>query len=284
MSRIPRTSARLGARRAPVWGYAALALWSFLVIAPLWIMVVNSFKPHLEIYASPFALPKEWTLSGYEALFHAGSFARYFANSLVLTSLSILSVLALATLASYGIVSWRSKASRTLCLFFVAGMMIPIRIGSINILQIVKSIGLLDNLFGLLPIYAAMGLPMAILVLTEYMNTIPRELTQAAWIDGAGSFRIFLRVMLPLSKPAMATVAIFNLTTIWNDLWFPLIMIRSDSQRTLMLGVTRLFGQYLTDWTKILATLTMATVPILVLYLAMSRQFIKGLTAGAIKE
>jgi raffinose/stachyose/melibiose transport system permease protein len=147
-----------------------------------------------------------------------------------------------------------------------------------------KFLGLLDRLASLLPIYGAMGMPIAILILSEYMRTIPKELTQAAHIDGAGSFLIFWKVIIPLARPALATVAIFNLVSIWNDLWFPLIFIHKEDQRTLMLGVTRLFGQYQTDWTKVLATLTMATVPILLLYLAMSKQFIKGLTAGAIKE
>lgn len=162
--------------------------------------------------------------------------------------------------------------------------MIPMRIASINLIIMLKGMGLLDKLLGLLPIYLAMGMPMGVMILTEYFRTIPRELVQAAYIDGAGSFRIFRSVMLPLARPAMATVAIFNLVTIWNDLWFPLILIRSEGQRTLMLGVTRLFGQFQTDWTSVLATLTLATAPILALYLLLSRQFIEGLTAGAIKE
>ncbi|HKK48562.1 MAG TPA: carbohydrate ABC transporter permease, partial [Alkalispirochaeta sp.] len=117
----------------------------------------------------------------------------------------------------------------------------------------------------------------------EFIRTVPPELTQAAYIDGAGNFRIFWQIVLPLTRPAMATVAIFNLVVLWNDLWFPLIFIRSESQRTLMLGVTRLFGQYQTDWTLILSTLTVATVPIVLLYILMAKQFIAGLTAGAVK-
>ncbi|MEX2444105.1 MAG: carbohydrate ABC transporter permease [Alkalispirochaeta sp.] len=134
-----------------------------------------------------------------------------------------------------------------------------------------------------LAIYIAMGMPIGVFVLTEFIRTVPPELTQAAYIDGAGNFRIYRQIVLPLTRPAMATVAIFNLVVLWNDLWFPLIFIRSESQRTLMLGVTRLFGQYQTDWTLILSTLTVATVPIVLLYILMAKQFIAGLTAGAVK-
>lgn len=277
--------ARPGFRRPRnVGSYLILGVWALIVLAPLYVMVVNSFKPQMEIYASPFGLPQAPTLAGYQSLWEAGNFGRYFLNSFMITVLSIGGTVLFGTLAAYGLVNYESKLARIITLLFLAGMMIPMRIASINLLQIIKAIGLLDNLFGLLPVYIAMGMPMAILILSEYLRTIPRELTQAAHIDGAGSFRIFWMIILPLARPALATVAIFNLVNIWNDLWFPLIFIHAEDQRTLMLGVTRLFGQYQSDWTKILATLTMATVPILLLYLAMSKQFIAGLTAGAVKE
>lgn len=270
--------------RKHIGRYILLGLWALLVLIPLWIMVINSFKPQPEIYNNPFALPVQGTLAGYSALFSTGAFGIYFFNSLLITVLSIVGVMIFAGFAGYGIANWEHRIAKILLLLFVAGLMIPIRIGSINLLQIEKALGLLDKLVGLLPIYIAMGMPMAVLVLSEYFRTIPKELTQAAWMDGAGSFRIFWTIIMPLARPALATVAIFTLVNVWNDLWFPLIFIRSEDQRTLMLGVTRLFGVYQTDWTKILATLTMATIPILLLYLIMSKQFIKGLTSGAVKE
>jgi raffinose/stachyose/melibiose transport system permease protein len=121
------------------------------------------------------------------------------------------------------------------------------------------------------------------LILYEFIRGVPQELTEAAVMDSAGSFRIYRSIILHIVKPALATVAIFNLVPIWNDLWFPLIFIRRDLQRTLMLGVTRLFGQYYTDWAKILAVLSMACIPVIILYLTMAKQFISSLTAGAIK-
>jgi raffinose/stachyose/melibiose transport system permease protein len=263
--------------------YALMTLWSLLVLTPIWIMVINSFKPKLAIYRDPLGLPDVFTMSGYTAIFSEGNFFTYFMNSVIIVAVSILIIMLFASLAAYAIVRWNNWIARGFTLFFLAGLMIPIRIGSINLMQIVKTLGLMDNLWGLLPVYAAMGMPLAVFVLTAFMRTVPRELIHAAYIDGAADLRIFFQILLPLTRPALATVAIFNLVTLWNDLWFPLIFIRKESQRTLMLGVTRLFGQYQTDWTSILATLTLASVPILLLYLLMAKQFIQGLTAGAIK-
>jgi len=278
----PQTRPRFRAADLP--GYLLLGFWTLMVLIPLWVMVINSLKPSLDIFRDPFGLPPRLSTEGYAALAVGGGFVTYFLNSLIITTTSILGVLALASAAAYGLANWTSRASKYLLLVFLAGMMIPIRIASINLLGLVKDLGLMDKLGGLFPIYVAMGLPMGVFVLTEFIKSVPKEILNAARIDGAGSVRIFVRIIVPLIRPALATVAIFNLVNLWNDLWFPLIIIRSDDQRTLMLGVTRLFGQYQTDWNKVLAVLTSASVPIILLYLLLSKQFIQGLTAGAVKE
>ena len=128
-----------------------------------------------------------------------------------------------------------------------------------------------------------MGVPVGVFILTEFIRQIPRELTEAGIIDGAGQFRVFTLIIAPLLRPALAMVAIYNLVPFWNDLWFPLIFITDDRSKTVLLGVTRLFGQYQTDWSKVLAVLTLSAVPVIALYLFMSKQFIRGLTAGAVK-
>jgi raffinose/stachyose/melibiose transport system permease protein len=212
-----------------------------------------------------------------------GDFLTYFKNSLIVVLLSLLFVLIISSLAAFALSNWRGKASRGLYLFFIAGMMLPIKIASIKLLELVRSLGLLNTIWSLVPIYIAMGLPIGVFVLTEFFREVPHELTEAAIIDGSTYFRVFVTILLPLVRPALATVAIYNLIPFWNDLWFPLIFINKESQKTLLLGVTRLFGQYQTDWSKVLAVLTLSAIPVLVLYLSMSKQFIKGVTAGAVK-
>ncbi|ADK79695.1 carbohydrate ABC transporter permease [Sediminispirochaeta smaragdinae] len=263
--------------------YLILTLWSLMVLFPVWTMVINSFKKRLDIYKDPFGLPSIWSFDSYLAVLKGHQFGRYFFNSILITVLSLALILLLGSLASYAIARWNSKLSRWLYAFMIAGMMIPIRIGSIPLLRMINEMGLMNSLFSLLPIYVAMGIPVAVLVLTQFIRDIPIEMTEAALIDGAKPRQIYYKIVLKLIQPAMASVAIYNLVPIWNDLWFPLIFINKESQKTVILGVTTLFGQYQTDWSRILAVLTLASLPILLLYLAMSRQFVEGLTAGAVK-
>lgn len=275
--------ASLSRSKMHIGSHIVLIFWTFLVLFPLWTMIINSFKFKFDIYTDPFGLPKKWNFESYASVITDGDFFLYFRNSLFVTIGSIFLVLLFGAMASYALVNWKHKASRFLYLFFIAGMMLPIKIGSIRLLQLIKGLGLLNTLWGLFPVYTAMGLPIAIFVLTEFIRQIPAELTEAAVIDGATRNKVFTIIILPLLRPALATVAIYNLIPFWNDLWFPLIFINNDAYKTLLLGVTRLFGQYMTDWSRILAVLTLSAIPVLLLYLTMSKNFIRGLTAGAVK-
>jgi len=270
-------------RLSLVFTYLILSAWALVVLFPVWTMLVNSLKPKRDIFRNPFNFPKHVTFDGYISVWHAGQFDLYFRNSIFVTVVSLFVILFLGSLAAYALANWKSKFSGVIYIYFIAGLMVPIRLGTINIFQIVRSLGLLDTIYSLFPIYIAMGMPLTIFVLTSFIKAIPRDLIDAARVDGASEWRIYRSIILPLLRPALATAAIFNLIPIWNDLWFPLIFIRADDQRTVMLGASLLFGQYQTDWTRILSVLSLASLPILILYLLMSKQFIKGLTAGAVK-
>jgi raffinose/stachyose/melibiose transport system permease protein len=246
-------------------------------------MVINSFKDRLSIYQSPFGLPKQWNIANYGAVLGDGDFLNYFKNSFIAVVLSLFILLMVGSLAAYALANWRGRIARGIYFFCIAGMMLPIKIASIRILELVRNLGLLNTVWSLIPIYVAMGVPIAIFILTEFIRQVPYELTEAGIIDGAGRLGVFTRIIAPLLRPALATVAIYNLVPFWNDLWFPLIFISDDRAKTVLLGVTRLFGQYQTDWSKVLAVLTLSAIPVIALYLAMSKQFIRGLTAGAVK-
>jgi raffinose/stachyose/melibiose transport system permease protein len=263
--------------------HIVLIIWSLIVLFPLWVMFINSFKDRLSIYQNPFGFPKKWNFINYSAVLGDGDFLVYFKNSFVVVVLSLALLLICGAMASYAIANWRGKISRAVYFFFIAGMMLPIKIASIKILELVRTLGLLNTIWSLIPVYTAMGIPIAVFILTQFIREIPYELTEAGIIDGAGRFNIFIRIIAPLLRPALATTAIYNLVPFWNDLWFPLIFITDDRAKTLLLGVTRLFGQYQTDWSRVLAVLTLSAIPVIFLYLLMSKQFIKGLTAGAVK-
>ncbi|MGP1430987.1 carbohydrate ABC transporter permease [Treponema sp.] len=263
--------------------HVVLSIWSVIVLLPIWTMLINSFKTKYDIYEAPFSLPKKWIFENYRSVLQSGDFLMYFANSFLVTVGSLIFIIVFGSMAAYALVNKKNKITGFLYIFFIAGMMLPIKIGSIRLLQMIKALGLLNSIAGLYPIYIAMGIPIAVFILTEFIGSIPRDLTEAGVIDGAGRMTIFRKIIFPIITPAIATVCIYNLVPIWNDLWFPLIFITDEGSKTLLLGVTRLFGQYLTDWSKILAVLSLSAVPVILLYLSMSRHFISGLTAGAVK-
>ncbi len=269
--------------RSTVAAYAILIAWCLVVLFPIYTMLINSVKPQREIFRNPFVPHWPITFDGFQTVWNDGRFDLYFRNSIFVTLVSLTLIILLGSLAAYALAMWRSRWSMLIYIFFIAGLMIPIRLGTINIFQIIQSMGLTDSVFSLIPVYVAMGLPISVFVLTTFIRGLPADLIDAAHVDGAGELRIYRSVIMPLIRPAVATVVIFNLIPVWNDLWFPLIFIRAENQRTVILGVSLLFGQYQTNWTRILAALSMAAIPILILYLLMSKQFIKGLTAGAVK-
>ena len=263
--------------------HVLMIVWSFIAVFPLYFLMINTFKVKKEIYTNFFGLPKKWTLENYQALLSNSDFFVYFRNSFLVVVISLFMILLLGSLCAFALAHWRTKFSKGIYYFFVIGMMLPIKIATIRLLQIMKVLNTLNTLFCLYPIYIAMGLPTAVFILTEFVHGLPGELYEAAYMDGASRFRIWYRIVVPLIRPALATVAIYNLVPIWNDLWFPLIFITKESAKTVLLAVTRLQGQYTTDWPKVLTILAMSALPVIALYLTMAQSFIKGLTAGAVK-
>jgi len=260
-----------------------MIIWSLVAMVPVWILIINTFKNKREIYSNPFGLPQSWTFDNYSYVLRGSDFLAYFRNSFVVVVGSLAMILLLGSLAAYALAHWRTRTAKGIHFFFIIGMMLPIKIATIRLLQLMKGLNLLNTIWSLFPVYIAMGLPTAVFILTEFIHQLPGELYEASFVDGADRHVIYYRVVLPLIRPALATVAIYNLVPIWNDLWFPLIFITNESQKTVLLAVTRLQGQYTTDWPKLLTILSLSALPVIALYLAMSKQFIRGLTAGAVK-
>ena len=260
-----------------------MIIWSLIAMMPVWLLLINTLKPKKEIYTNPFGLPREWTLDNYRYIISDNNFFSYFRNSFIVVVVSLAVILLLGSLCAYALAHWRTRTSKGVYFFIIVGMMLPIKIATIRLLEIMKTLGLLNTLWSLFPVYIAMGLPVAVFILTEFIRGLPGELYEAGFMDGAGRFMIYRKIVLPLIRPALATVAIYNLVPIWNDLWFPLIFINVENQKTVLLAVTRLQGQYTTDWPKLLTILSLSALPVILLYLTMSKQFVKGLTAGAVK-
>lgn len=274
-------SLRLSRMNLP--GHALMILWAFVVLLPVYLLIINALKNRVGMYSAPFGLPNPLTFDNFAAIINHGNFFMYFGNSLAVVGVSLAAILLLGSLAGYSLAHWRSKLARGIYFFFIIGMMLPIKIATIRLMELMKILGLFNQLWSIILIYIAMGLPIAVFVLTEFIRALPGDLYEAAHIDGARRGMIYLRIVLPLIKPALATVGIYNLVPIWNDLWFPLIFITREEAKTVLLAVTKLQGQYTTDWPKVFALLTLSALPVILLYLTMSRQFVTGLTAGAVK-
>jgi raffinose/stachyose/melibiose transport system permease protein len=191
--------------------------------------------------------------------------------------------LVLGTMAAYALARYPFRGAVTIYLFFLAGLMLPLKLAVIPLFIEMRDLGLLDTRWSLVLIYTAIGTPSAVFIMTGFLRTLPAELEQAARIDGASEPRIMWSVMLPLTRPAMVIAAINNAIPTWNDFFFPLVFIQTDARKTLPQGLTGFIGEYTTDWGMLFAGLTLAALPIALVYVVLSRQFIAGLTAGSVK-
>jgi raffinose/stachyose/melibiose transport system permease protein len=272
-------------RGRTIAAHAVLLTYTLIALFPVFVVVVNSFKSRRAIFADPLALPLQgnFDLVGYQTVMKQGDFFLYFQNSLIVTVASLFLVLLFGAMAAFALSEYRFKGNTLMGLYLALGIMIPIRLGTVAILEIMVATNLVSTLTALILVYTAQGLPLAVFILSEFMKSVSDDLKDAGRIDGLSEYRIFFSLVLPLVRPAMATVAVFTMIPIWNDLWFPLILAPAEDTKTVTLGAQAFIGQFITDWNAVLAALSLAIVPVLVLYLIFSRQLIRGITAGAVK-
>jgi len=257
-----------------MWGYA------FIVLAPLALIVLNSMRPSREIFRDPVGLPTSINFDSYFTAWSEASFSQYFFNSLFVTLAAVTLATATAVLAAYVLGRYQFRGSSFLAVYFLSGLLLPFRLAILPLFLLLQSLGLVDSRFGLILVYAATGVPFSVFILSAYFRQLPGELSEAARIDGAGEFTIFGRVMLPLVRPALATVAVFQFVPLWNDFFFPLVLLRSSDKWTLPVGMTRFFGEFQTDWSTLFAGILITTLPLVILFLIATKQIIAGLTAG----
>ena len=265
--------------------HAALITWTVIALFPVVVILINSFKTRRAIFREPLALPSSdsFSLIGYQTVMKQGDFFLYFQNSFTVTVASLFFILLFGAMAAFALAEYRFKGNTLMGLYLALGIMIPIRIGTVAILELMVQTGLVNTLTALILVYTAQGLPLAVFILSEFMRQVSDDLKNAGRIDGMSEYAIFFKLVLPLVRPAMATVAVFNMIPIWNDLWFPLILAPGEETKTLTLGSQVFIGQFVTDWNAVLSALSLAILPVLLLYVIFSRQLIRGITSGAVK-
>jgi raffinose/stachyose/melibiose transport system permease protein len=264
--------------RLPLYLFAILA--AVLAAYPFIFMVQTAFKTTGEFLQAPLGLPFPPTLDNLEFVFTA-QFGRFFFNSIFVSVISVGGATLLGAMAAYPLALMNFRFSRLIYVLFIAGLMIPIHAVIIPVFVLTLQFGLYDSLWALIGPYIGFSLPITVLILTEFFRQMPKEVLEAASVDGAGHFRRFWTILLPLAKPALSTVAIFNLIFIWNEFIFALTLTSDVANATLPVGLRQLFGQFAVNVPAVMMALTAASLPIFVFYLFAQERVIEGLTAGA---
>ncbi len=262
--------------------YLFIVAGSLGMIAPLAWMLSTALKPQWEVFATPPTfLPREWHWENIALAWNSGNFARYFFNTAVVSVATTFVTLAVTSTAGYAFAKFRFFGRGPLFLFFLGTMMIPMQVTMIPVFLIEAKLGLLNS-------YAGLVLPLAanafgVFLMRQYMLTIPDELIEAARMDGAGELRLFLTVVLPLARPAMATLSILTFLNAWNEFLWPLILIDTDEMQTLQLALTQFQGQYNVQWNLLMAASFLSILPILAVFLLFQRHLVEGIAMTGLK-
>jgi raffinose/stachyose/melibiose transport system permease protein len=260
-----------------------LVVFCFLVVAPCVFLFLGSLKSVAEFFSSPFGWPQTLRLSNYSDAWQQGDMATTLRNSVIVTTTAVIVSTALCCLVSYAIARVKFRGREALRLLFVGGLVVPIQLIMIPIFVIMRQVNLLGTLWPLVIVYTTFALPLGVLILVGFLRAVPQEFDEAARIDGANDWQIFLHVILPLCRPAIMSVVILNGVWIWNDFFIALMLSTQPDITTLPLGILNFYGTYATDWGLIFASVVLSALPVVALYLFSTKQFIAGLTAGGIK-
>lgn len=262
---------------------AALFINAVLVTVPMLFLVISSFRETPDIFLNPFGLPNSISFSNYSDVLATGEYTTYLKNSLLVTGGSLVMILLFSATAGFVLGRYQFRWNALIYSVFLAGMLFPAKLVLVPLFIQLKNLNLLNSHLGLMFVYAAGALPAAVFIMTGFFRSLPADLENAARIDQASEWQVFTKILVPLVRPGLAIVAIYSAIPIWNDFLLPLVFLQDPEKKTLMQGLTVFFGQNSANWGALFAGLTLAALPLIALYLALSEQFIKGMTAGAVK-
>ncbi len=273
-------------RKSIVCWVIAFALAIFYLIVsclPFIFMVLNSFKEKFEMLTKGvFSLPDAFYVQNYKEVL-TGGFFTYFINSVIVLTISLILLLFISACASYPLARFKFKMANPIYAAIVACMSIPVHITLIPVFKMAKATGLYDSIWALIGPYIAFAVPISVFILTSFMKEIPREIEESAEIDGCGKIKMFFAMIMPLAKPGLATLAIYNGVNMWNEFSFAYTLTQSSANRTLPLAIWEFQGQYSMNTPMIMAVLTLSLLPMIILFIIFQDKLVKGMTAGAVK-
>jgi raffinose/stachyose/melibiose transport system permease protein len=269
---------------ATIMATTALLIVALVWFAPFLILLTTSFRSAADFaQEGALAFPKEFTLENFAQAWGTGTFSTAYRNSAIITLVKVPLGVLISAMLAFALAKLRMPGRTSVLVIVFLGLTVPIYIALVPIFTTVRDIGLVDNLFGLLGPYLAFGIPFEVLVLHSFFRRVPNEIFEAARIDGAGNWRIFFRIMLPLSAPALITVGILDAVATWNEFLMALILINTQDTKTLPLGLLNFQGEFATNFTGLAAGILIAVVPMLIAYAFLQRWIVSGLTAGSVK-
>ncbi|HPD39540.1 MAG TPA: carbohydrate ABC transporter permease [Mesotoga infera] len=263
--------------------YILLAVYCLVILVPFFMMILNSLKSMRDIFMKPFSFPTKVLYDNYTKAWKQAGIGTGYKNSALVAGVSVVGILIVSSMFAYAISKYEFRGRRFLFIYSMLGLAFPARLAIIPIFILLRNLTLTNSLFGLILIYTSVNIPFSVFLLKNFIDGVPNELSEAARIDGATPMQIYWKVVLPLVKPALSIVAIVSFVNVWNDFFFPLIFINDKSKATITLAVSIFFGEYSNQWPLLFSGLTLAIAPTIILFLLFSRQFITGMTQGAIK-
>ncbi len=263
--------------------YLIAALVLLVIIVPLSFSIIGGFRSNAQLAADPVALPNPWIFSNYQTALTDPNFYQWVRNSVLIALITTALVLPAASLAAFVIARYKFRGRELVFALFTLGLLFPVAVAILPLFITLRQTGLLNSPLGIALPQAAFGLPLSIVILRPFFRSIPRDLEDAASIDGCGPLRFYWSVMLPLSRPVLSTVAVLTVVGSWNAFLLPLLVLIQPEQWTLPLGINNISAQYVTDTAMILAYTTLAMIPALIFYFVAQRQIVSGLTAGGVK-
>ncbi|GAA2731042.1 carbohydrate ABC transporter permease [Actinocorallia aurantiaca] len=289
-ARPARAAARPG-RRALTGAFTglshlALAVWALLVIVPLVWTFVAAFKTNDEIFGDAWTLPQTWHLDAWTRAWGKANIGQYLLNTVLVVGASTFLTMLLGSMAAYVLSRYTFRGNRLLYLMFVSGMTFPVFLALVPLFKVVQNLGMLNTFHGLILVYVAYSLPFTVFFLSAFFKTLPTSVAEAAFIDGCSHTRTFFQIMLPMAKPGLVSITIFNVIGQWNQYLLPLVLMPADQDKwVLTQGIANISTSagYEADWPGLMAALSMAIVPVVIVYVIFQRQIQAGLTAGAVK-
>jgi len=260
-----------------------LCIYCMINLIPFLMIIMNSFKSMRDIFLNSFSFPIRPSVQNYVDAWNQGSIGTGYLNSVLIAVVSVIGIIIISSMFAYAISKHEFPGRQILYIYCILGLALPIRLAVIPIFILMRNLGLTNSRLGLIILYISVNIPFSVFLLRNFIDGVPNELEEAAQIDGANAMQIYWKIILPLIKPALSIVSIVSFVSVWNDFFFPLLFISDRSKATITLAVSIFFGEYGNRWNLLFAALSLSIIPTIVLFLIFSKQFIAGMTQGAIK-